>query len=281
MKTDTIFYKIFLDCPEIFFELIHQPKEQIVNYEFASQAVKEQPFTVDGFYRPLQDSNDYPFYLVEVQFQPKENFYYRLFGELFIYLRQYQPLSPWQIVVIYPNRQVERLPLHQFGEMVSLERVQRFYLDELDLGNPPSLGLGILKLVIRNESEAVDSAKILINQTRTEIIEPSHQRTVINLIETIIINKLPLKSTKEITAMLELQDLKQTRVYQEGKEEGLEQGRTQEANLVIRQLQRRFGEIPQNLQESIRELSVEQLEDLGVALLDFDGITDLMSWLEQ
>ncbi|MCA2951006.1 DUF4351 domain-containing protein, partial [Microcystis sp. M112S1] len=66
---------------------------------------------------------------------------------------------------------------------------------------------------------------------------------------------------------------------QEGVQQGLEQGRIQEANLVIRLLQRRFGEIPQNLEETIRSLPVERLEDLGLALLDFDTLTDLDNWL--
>jgi flagellar biosynthesis/type III secretory pathway protein FliH len=66
---------------------------------------------------------------------------------------------------------------------------------------------------------------------------------------------------------------------QEGVQQGLEQGRIQEANLVIRLLQRRFGEIPQNLEETIRNLPVERLEDLGLALLDFDNLADLDNWL--
>ncbi len=66
---------------------------------------------------------------------------------------------------------------------------------------------------------------------------------------------------------------------QQGVQQGLEQGRIQEANLVIRLLQRRFGEIPQNLEETIRKLPVERLEDLGLALLDFDTLTDLDNWL--
>lgn len=66
---------------------------------------------------------------------------------------------------------------------------------------------------------------------------------------------------------------------QEGVQQGLEQGRIQEANLVIRLLQRRFGEITQNLEETIRNLPVERLEDLGLALLDFDTLTDLENWL--
>ncbi|MFM7353993.1 MAG: DUF4351 domain-containing protein, partial [Microcystis aeruginosa] len=52
-----------------------------------------------------------------------------------------------------------------------------------------------------------------------------------------------------------------------------------EAYLLLRQLQRRFGEIPQNLEEIIRNLPVERLEDLGLALLDFDTLTDLDNWL--
>ncbi|MFM6480708.1 MAG: DUF4351 domain-containing protein, partial [Microcystis panniformis] len=66
---------------------------------------------------------------------------------------------------------------------------------------------------------------------------------------------------------------------QQGVQQGLEQGRIQEANLVIRLLQRRFGEIPQNLEETIRNLPVERLEDLGIALLDFNTLTDLDNWL--
>jgi flagellar biosynthesis/type III secretory pathway protein FliH len=67
---------------------------------------------------------------------------------------------------------------------------------------------------------------------------------------------------------------------QEGLERGLQQGRQQgEADLLLRQLQRRFGEIPQNFAETICGLPVERLEDLGVALLDFNILADLDNWL--
>ncbi|WP_419547837.1 DUF4351 domain-containing protein, partial [Microcystis sp.] len=65
-----------------------------------------------------------------------------------------------------------------------------------------------------------------------------------------------------------------------GLQQGIQQGRQQgEAYLLLRQLQRRFGEIPQNLEETIRNLPVERLEDLGLALLDFSTLTDLDNWL--
>ncbi len=63
---------------------------------------------------------------------------------------------------------------------------------------------------------------------------------------------------------------------QQGRQEGRQEG---EANLVIRQLQRRFGEIPPNIEETIRGLPVERIEDLGVSLLNFEGVEDLVNWL--
>ncbi len=64
-------------------------------------------------------------------------------------------------------------------------------------------------------------------------------------------------------------------LYQQDREQAVQQGRQQgEAYLLLRQLQRRFGEIPQNFEETIRKLPVERLEDLGLALLDFNTLTD-------
>jgi hypothetical protein len=69
-------------------------------------------------------------------------------------------------------------------------------------------------------------------------------------------------------------------LYQQDREQAVQEGlKRGEAKLVLRQLQRRFGEIPQNIEETIRKLPVERLEDLGLALLDFDTLTDLDNWL--
>ena len=73
--------------------------------------------------------------------------------------------------------------------------------------------------------------------------------------------------------MLGLSDLKQTRVYQEALEEG-------ERSIVLRQLNRKLGEIPQDLQRRIGELPLTQIENLGEALLDFERMDDLVNWLE-
>lgn len=52
------------------------------------------------------------------------------------------------------------------------------------------------------------------------------------------------------------------------------------ANLVLRLLKRKIGEVSQDLQIKIQDLSVEVLEDLGEALLDFSTEAELQAWLE-
>ncbi|MBD2594449.1 DUF4351 domain-containing protein [Nostoc spongiaeforme FACHB-130] len=76
------------------------------------------------------------------------------------------------------------------------------------------------------------------------------------------------------------------RARQEGLQEGLEQGLQQgvqqgEQQLILRLLNRRLGEIDISLIEQIQGLSIEQLESLGEALLDFAIVADLEAWLSQ
>ncbi|WP_149986559.1 Rpn family recombination-promoting nuclease/putative transposase, partial [Microcystis aeruginosa] len=215
MKTDSLFYQIFLRFPDSFFDLIGQPQPVSANYQFTSQEVKQLSFRLDGLFMPLVEDSQQPLYLVEVQFQPDDTLYYRLFAELFLFLKQYQPPHPWQIVVIYPHRGVEREQSLHFGEILNLSSVRRIYLDELPQRSHPSLGIGVIKLVVESETAAVRTAQTLIERTREEITDQSSQRQLINLIESIIIYKFPQKSREEIEAMFGLSDLKQTRVYQE------------------------------------------------------------------
>lgn len=229
MKTDTLFYTLFQEFPRIFFELIGRLPEDSDRYDFTSVEVKQLAFRLDGLFLPKPTQQNQPFYLVEVQFQPDDNFYYRLFAELFLYLRQYQPPHPWRIVTIYPSRSVERAQDLQFEEILSLNRVTRIYLDELGEAAENSLGVGVVKLVIEAEATAGTLARRLIAQARQQLVDETTQRNFIDFIETIIIYKLPQKSREEIEEMLGLNELKQTKVYQEafseGKQEGKEEGR--------------------------------------------------------
>ena len=224
MKTDTIFYSLFQEFPSFFFELIDRPPDEATAYEFTSREIKQLAFRIDGLFLPKTEEPEKPFYLAEVQFQPDADLYYRIFGELFLYLRQYKPLNPWRVVVIYPNRRIEHEQMLQFQELLTSQRVQRIYLDELPEAADRSLGVKVVKLVIEPAETAAEQARQSIAMARQQLSDPTVLRDLINLIETIIVYKLPQKSREEIAAMLNLSELRQTRFYQEVKQEGLEEG---------------------------------------------------------
>ncbi|MFP4124396.1 MAG: Rpn family recombination-promoting nuclease/putative transposase [Coleofasciculus sp.] len=253
MKTDTLFYSLFKEFPSIFFELINQSTEQAATYQFTSREIKQLAFRLDGLFFPKTENSQNPFYVVEVQFQPDQDLYYRIFAELFLYLRQDKPSCPWRVVVIYPTRRIEREQPLQFRELFT--RVQRIYLDELGDDASDSLGVNIVKLVIENQQTAPERAKTLIEQAQAQITDQTTQRNLINLIETIIVYKLPQKSREEIETMLGLSELKQTKVYQEAKQEGLDEGR-QEG-----QLKAKLEAIPRMMQLGLNlEMIAEGLD---------------------
>jgi len=66
-------------------------------------------------------------------------------------------------------------------------------------------------------------------------------------------------------------------LYQQDRELAKQEG---EQRLIIRLLNRRVGEIDSLLIQKVQELTVEKLEELGEALLDFTSVTDLETWLE-
>ena len=68
---------------------------------------------------------------------------------------------------------------------------------------------------------------------------------------------------------------------EEGWEKGREEGRRREAcTLTLRQLQRRCDSLTAPTRSRIEALSLPQLENLALALLDFQGAEDLLTWLE-
>jgi predicted transposase YdaD len=69
-------------------------------------------------------------------------------------------------------------------------------------------------------------------------------------------------------------NLEDTRIYREAKEE---HGRS----LVFRLLNRRVGTLPEAIQTQVEILSLERLDMLGEALLDFTSLADLENWLAQ
>jgi predicted transposase YdaD len=61
---------------------------------------------------------------------------------------------------------------------------------------------------------------------------------------------------------------------------GIEQGRQEgQRSLILRQLVRRVGVLPDRLTDRIEALPIAQLESLAEALFDFTQLDDLVQWL--
>jgi Domain of unknown function (DUF4351) len=85
----------------------------------------------------------------------------------------------------------------------------------------------------------------------------------------------------ELEAFEETKKMKYvTTIERRAEARGLKIGQDQTRSMVQRQVTRRLGELPDSLLVDLDALSIDQLESLGLALLDFTTIEDLTHWLE-
>ena len=282
MKTDTLFYQLFQSFHSLLFELIERPITEAEGYQFSSVEVKEKAFRFDGIFIPA--TNDKPFFLIEVQFQPKEDFYWEFLSEIFLYLNQYRPKQEWQAVAIFARRSFEpEIPNH-VREIIASNRIVRVYLDDWLDRETDSFAIAIIQLILSSESQAVAMARQLGEKIEQEN-DPEIQEQVLELIETVLVYKFPKLSRQEIETMFTYSDLKQTRVYQEAREEGELRGEQRglvkgQATMLLRLLTRKFGQISPSLRGKVNKLSAKQLENLAEALFDLETIADLSDWLK-
>ncbi|MCU0550412.1 MAG: Rpn family recombination-promoting nuclease/putative transposase [Leptolyngbya sp. Prado105] len=221
MKTDSIFYKLLQTFPSTFFELIGNTDPRTSTYGFGSQEVKQTSFTIDGIFLPPLRMRQAPIYFVEAQaYREEENFYYRFFGEIHLYLKDYKPDHDWKAVVIFTEKRFDPgIPRHD-AEYEDNPRVQRIYLNKLppEVGDR-SIGLGLLQLIGTKRKQAPEKGRALIARAGQELTDGTTQRNFIELVQTVFIYKFPELNSLEVARMLGLGDLKQTRVYQEAQEE--------------------------------------------------------------
>ena len=79
MKTDSLFYRLFQELPEVVFELAEWPVPTGVVYTLHAEEVKRTSFRLDGLLLPPPDLPDLPGIFVETQFQRLNDFYSRWF----------------------------------------------------------------------------------------------------------------------------------------------------------------------------------------------------------
>lgn len=287
MKTDSLFYKLFLQAPQLVLELAGIEQTGAENYQFRSEEIKQTAFRLDGVLAPPLEKQNLPLVFVEVQFQVDHGFYSRFFCEIFFYLHQNRPVHPWYAVVIYPTRNTEASGERHYSVLLKSQQVQRIYLEDL-VNNPSQKArVRLVQLIAEDNNKTPKAAQTLIEAIESGKLEVDDKAQLLEMIETILVYKFPKLSREEIQKMLGYNDisLKQTRFYQdvyaEGQQEGRQEGRQEECiTLIQRQLIRRVGSLGDDTKTRIRRLNIMQLEALGEALLDFSGKEDLERWLE-
>jgi predicted transposase/invertase (TIGR01784 family) len=226
MITDPLFYRLFATSPETFFLLlgmsIDDAREMAARYEYQAIEFKETSHRTDGVFLPKEPS--LPIYFLEVQFYSLPSVFADLLAKAYTYLKQNDPAQPFRGVVLFASRALEPADVTPYRPLLEARYVQRYYLDELqEVPNSP-LGLSILQLIGRAESEAAATARDIVVRAKAEITDAALRADVIELIETVIMYKLAGATREEIQTMLQISDLRNTRVYQEALEEGERKG---------------------------------------------------------
>jgi predicted transposase YdaD len=148
---------------------------------------------------------------------------------------------------------------------------------ELLLQDPALLPLAVLA--------ATQEPNQLLAQVAQEVakIEETELRQEISACTQILAG---LRFNKDMIANVFREEIMQESVIyqdilQKGREQGLNQGKKQEAIALLQgMLNRRFASLEPNVQERLESLTLTQLEELSLALFDFTEVTDLVTWLQ-
>jgi predicted transposase/invertase (TIGR01784 family) len=155
-------------------------------YAFHSEEIKQTAFRLDGVLLPV-NAPDAPVVIVEVQYQPDDELYGRLFAELFLYLYRATPPRNWRVIVIYPDRSVERLD-ERYASLLTLPEVHRVYLEDWRGRPAHTLEQALLQLLIIEPATLEPAATSLAQRLRASGAPGALPVTQwLDLIETILV----------------------------------------------------------------------------------------------
>ncbi|WP_041431718.1 DUF2887 domain-containing protein [Synechococcus sp. PCC 6312] len=276
MKTDKLFYAIFLFRTRLLSELI-PGLDPTCEYEYTAPVVKATEYRLDGVFTPLEPTLEQPVVFVEAQMQSDPGFYGRFFAEIYRYLHQYQVERTWRGLLILQSRQQRLGNARPYLEPLD-QQVKSIYLEDLAAADSLSPTLRLLQLLVLDASVTVPAAQSLLESVASE----SDFNQWLDVVEAIVISKFPDAGLEGVRAMLSIQteNLSHTQFYKDVLKIGEEQGEQRgEAKIVLRLLQYRFGQIDASLETQVRTLTTEKLEALSEALLGFQDVSEFQAWL--
>ena len=169
--------------------------------------------------------------------------------------------------MVFNSQYVDTNTIHKY-------RVIRMWEEEaaLLLANPALLPLATLA--------KSDSPENLLTQVAAAVntIESKKARDNISVCTQLLAG---LRFNRNLLNQLFQEDImEESWVYQDILQKGEQKGKRREAlELILRQLKRRFGNIPAKIEQQLPNLGLTQLEDLAEELLDFSQIDDLVKYM--
>ncbi|MBH8554337.1 DUF4351 domain-containing protein [Nostocaceae cyanobacterium CENA357] len=193
-------------------------------------------------------------------------------------------LEPNVHQIAFPNKVIL-----QFNyEVIQLNRLN--WRDFLRQQNPVATALMAKMNIASTERRQVKFECLRL--LATSQLDPARMRLISGFIDTYL--RLNAEEQKLLQADIASMESREQEVVmqivtswmeegiEKGIEQGIEQGKQQATkSLVMRLLPRRVDTITPELEERVQQLSLIQLEDLAVALLDFSSVADLEVWLQQ
>ncbi len=192
----------------------------------------------------------------------------------------------------YPNKDMRQLVIYLKSTGSELVRQNTFNIsgmrhefEVIRLWEQPTADLlqfpGLLPLAILGRTDDRTQTLREIGSLIDNINDKREQSNIVAA--TSLLAGLVLKKDV-ISAVLREEIMQDSVIYQDIKAQGVLEGVREgkqlgKADLVLRLLKRRIGEVEANDETRINILSEEQLEALGEALLDFSSYDELSSWL--
>jgi predicted transposase/invertase (TIGR01784 family) len=186
------------------------------------------------------------------------------------------PVTQVVILLLPPGEDTEIETTFEFEQTRHQYRVVKIWEEDPSLFLTDSALLPFATLTAQPTEE-------LLMQVAREVgkMEPAAQRQEMASYVQVMAG---LRFNKTLIKRLFREDImKESVIYQEifetGEQQGEQRALQREKALILRLISRKVGEVPQDLRSSVELLSIDKLELLGEALLDFNSLQDLQNWL--
>jgi predicted transposase YdaD len=294
VPTDHWFYSLFQSTPDLIALLLQaagaagaaaprlgpdSPGNQL--YRFEAVELKAVNHRLDGVLWPqrgMAGTARQPVVKLELQMQRDTRFKHRLGAQTLRFLQLHPMVRHLRVVVVVPHRRLNLGPARLPRQLqLVIDEVIWISLEELGRQDQLDPLLNLLTLPVLHEPELqLSSQKILerrpdLTETVFPILMQRHPHFTLE--QMMVYVKIPTQELRHSRAAQEL--------LAEGRLEGRQQGEALgEVKATLRLLNHRCGPLSPATTARIQALPLEQLEALGLALLDFTGADDLAAWLE-